>query len=88
MSKVAIIFLTFMFMHPHPWSYGDETPVEKLENEYDKTKTEAKKTARRMKRNLRNDTGQGSVKKDVEDKAKDFKEDAETQANKLKRKVD
>lgn len=67
---------------------AEETPVERAQSVVEDAGKEAKQAAREARRDLRHQTGQGSVGEDVKDAAKDVRDEATTGARKLKRKVD
>lgn len=69
-------------------AFAEETTGEKIENKVDEAKKDIKKSGRKVKRKVRNATGHGSLGKDIKDAGKDFGDEVETGAKKLKRKAD
>jgi hypothetical protein len=66
---------------------AEETPGDKIQNQADEAKKNLKKSGRKVKKDFRDATGKSSIKKDIQDDAKNLKDEAETKGKKIKRKV-
>lgn len=67
---------------------AEETNVEKIENKVDEAKTKANRTGRKIKKKVRDETGNHSTVEDIKDKARNVGDSTEDAAKKIKRKVD
>lgn len=69
-------------------SFADETVPEKAANSVDEAKKDMSKSARNVKKKVRDATGNSSLKKDAGDAAENVGDEVKTEAKKLKRKAD
>ncbi len=91
-TKVALLALSVFLIRDRvsgmKTAIAEETTSDKIQNEAGDAKTKARKAGRAVKRKARKATGNDSLMKDAEDKAKDIGDDISNDADKLKRKVD
>jgi hypothetical protein len=68
-------------------AHAEDSTKTKLQNDADDAAKDSRKTVRKAKKKVRDNTGHGSVKKDMQDSAADVQDDVSTETKKLKRKA-
>lgn len=68
--------------------YAEETTTEKIIDKGDEAIKDAKQESRKLKKKVRDKTGNSSLKEDIKDGANNVKDELEYQGRKVKRKVD
>ena len=80
--------LTFVFALSAISAFAEETTGEKIDSSARDAKASTKKTMRKGKKKVRDATGNGSVKEDTKDAAKNAGDSLTNTAKDLKNKVD
>ncbi len=85
LSLLAITGLTALISIP---LLSETTTTEKIQNQADETGKDIKKGARKVKKKVRDATGNESLTEDIKDAGKNAGDEIETKAKKIKRKID
>ncbi|MBN8554363.1 MAG: hypothetical protein J0L93_02870 [Deltaproteobacteria bacterium] len=67
---------------------AEETTSEKIQDKAEETNKNLKQTGRKVKKTVRDATGNSSVKEDLKDEGRNVKDEVKHQGKKIKRKVD
>jgi hypothetical protein len=89
MSRLTIAFvLSLVFIAGASTTFAikasaDDSTSKKIKNDAEDAKKNARKSGRKAKKTVRDKTGHGSVKKDMQDKGKDVQDDVSTEYKKM-----
>lgn len=87
-SFIGSLAATVVFFGTRREVFAEETVVEKVQSGSENAVKETKQGARKVKKKVRNATGNSSIKEDIKDSAANAGDEIEHQAKKTKRKID
>jgi len=87
-SKFIFYALIATLLLPFSKILSETTTTEKIQNEGDEAAKSLKKNSRKVKKKIRDATGNHSFTEDIKDSGKNLGDDVKTKAKKAKRKID
>jgi uncharacterized protein HemX len=85
--KVSLILAVALFIGTSTaiviHAQADQSTQKKLKNDAEDAKKNVRKGTRKAKKKVRDNSGHGSVKKDIQDQGADIKDDVSTEYNKM-----